>query len=111
MNEDEEMTVDCGYAAFDAAELLQIACDRSWREWAREELDDVMRARDIVRAALVSVLALVGGDVHEMTRRMERALVTIPEGRALRDALRRGEKVAFGDLSTLYARVMREVQK
>jgi hypothetical protein len=106
--EDREIAAEAGFAAFDAAEILAILTDRSASQWAQETPADVIRARDILRAALVSVVALIGGERSTVAARMARAIETSPEGRALRDALRRGEQVAERDLLTLYARITRE---
>jgi len=108
-DEDAEICAEAGFAAFDAAEILAIITDRRASQWALEAPIDVTRARDILRAALVSVVALIGGDGSTDALRMSRAINASPEGRALRDALRRGEQVAERDLLTLYAAIMREV--
>jgi hypothetical protein len=106
--EDRELAADAGGAAYDAAETLAIITDRSASQWEQEMPVDVIRARDILRGALVSVVALLGGEGDTVALRMSRALEGLPDGRALRAALRRGEQVAERDLLTLYARITRE---
>ena len=110
---DENALVSVGYEAYDAADLLALVLDRPMDRWGHEDLDDVMRARDIVRAAVVSVVALVGASESpwRLATLKARAIERAPEINAVRAALRRGEHMPERELSALYERVEREAEQ
>jgi hypothetical protein len=109
--EDREAAKAAGYAAFDAAESLAIVTDRGDAEWVQEAPPDIERARDILRGALVSLVALIGSGRSFAAASIARTLEASPEARALRDAIRRGEEVALGDLLAIYERAAREAEQ
>ena len=110
---DENALVSVGYEAYDAADLLALVLDRPMDRWGHEDLDDVMRARDIVRAAVVSVVALVGASESpwRLATLKARAIQRMPEMNAVRAALRRGDHVPECELAALYERVEREAEQ
>ena len=110
---DENALVSVGYEAYDAADLLAMILDRSMDRWCGEDLDDVLRARDSVRAAVVSVVALVGAieSPWRLATLKARAIERMPEMNAVRAALRRGEHVPERELVALYERVEREAEQ
>ena len=109
----EDALVEVGHEAYDAADLLALVLDRPMDRWGNEDLDDVMRARDIVHAAVVSVVALLGASESpwRLATRVARAIERAPEMNAVRAALRRGEHVPECELSALYERVEREAEQ
>ena len=109
----EDALVRVGYEAYDAADLLAMILDRSMDRWGGEDLDDVLRARDIVRAALVSVIALVGASDSpwRTATSVARAIERMPEMNAVRGTLRLGEQWPERDLVALYERAEREAEQ
>jgi len=110
---DEDALVSVGYEAYDAADLLAIVLDRPMDRWGHEDFNDVMRARDIVRAALVSVVALLGASDSpwRTATSVARAIERAPEMNAVRAALRRGEHVPERELLAIYERAEREAEQ
>jgi len=110
---DRDLIVEVGHAAYDAADLLGLVLNRPMDDWAAEDLEDVARARDIVRAALVRVVALLGAgeDCWPLATRVTRAIARMPELQAVRAALRRGEHVPERELVALYERAAREAEQ
>jgi len=110
---DKDMLISVGHEAYDAADLLALVLDRPMDRWGNEDIDDVMRARDIVRAALVSVVALLGASESpwRLATRAARAIERAPEMNAVRDALRRGEHVPERELLAIYERAAREAEQ
>jgi len=110
---DRDLVVEVGHEAYDAADLLGLILNRPMDDWAVEDLDDVARARDIVRAAVVSVVALLGASESpwRLATLKARAIQRMPEMNAVRAALRRGEHVPDRELSALYERVEREAEQ
>ena len=110
---DKDMLISVGHEAYDAADLLALVLDRRIEDWAIQDLDNVLRARDIARAALVSVVALLGGrnSPWPIATRATRAIERVPELNAVRDALRRGEHVPERELLAIYERAAREAEQ
>jgi|YNPMSStandDraft_2_1061718.scaffolds.fasta_scaffold135512_2 hypothetical protein len=110
---DKDALVSIGHEAYDAADLIGLVLNRPIDEWGGEDLDDVMRARDVVCAALVSVVALlgVGASPGLLSTRVARAIERAPEMNAVRAALRRGEHVPERELLAIYERAAREAEQ
>ena len=110
---DEDAARAAGHEAYDAADLLAMVLDRPIEKWWAEDFEDVERARDIVRAALVSVIALVGASDSpwRTATSVARAIERMPEMNAVRAALRRGEHVPECELAALYERAEREAEQ
>jgi hypothetical protein len=100
--------IECGFGAFAAAEELGLILDRSAEEWAQQSPDDARRARDIMRAALISVIALIGSEGSTAAARMESRMWCRPTFPALREALRSNQPVPEAELLTWYADATRE---
>lgn len=113
MMSDEDATRAAGHEAYDAADLLAMVLDRPIEKWWAEDFEDVARARDIVRAALVSVIALVGASDSPWRTAMSvaRAIERMPELNAVRGTLRLGEQWPERDLVALYERAARGAEQ
>ena len=110
---DEDAARAAGHEAYDAADLLAMVLDRPIEKWWAEDFEDVARARDIVRAALVSVIALVGASDSpwRTATSVARAIERMPEMNAVRGTLRLGEQWPERDLVALYERAEREAEQ
>ena len=109
---DNDVAVSYGHDAFDAADLLAMVLDRVMDEWGNQDPDDVQRARDIVRAALVSVIALVGsGQGYILAAKLARIIERDRNIHDVRAALRRGARIPETELLDIYERAAREAEQ